>query len=258
MQNARSSTNNREAGLHNRNVLVTGAAVRIGAAIARRLSREGAGVVLHYRSSEAEAKRLQDELIGEGGNTWLVQGDLVGEAACRAVIETAVREAGALYGLVNNASTFEKHAFQDISETTVLADFDVNLFAPIYLTRAFADVAQEGVVINLLDRRITANDPTCIPYLLAKKGLAEFTKAAAVALAPRIRVGGVCPGPVLPPPGEDRAYLEERAGTVPLQELPTPDHIAEAVVYLARQTGTTGQILYADGGQHLLGNGANP
>ena len=106
-----------------------------------------------------------------------------------------------------------------------------------------------------LDRRIEANDPSCIPYSLSKKALADFTRAAALALAPRIRLGGVCPGPVLPPPGEGLSYLADHAGTVPLASYPTPDQIADAVLYLIRQEGSTGQVLYVDGGQHLLGNG---
>lgn len=241
--------------LANRNFLVTGAAVRIGAAIARALSRAGAGVVIHYRSSASEAETLREELAADNPKVWTVSGPLEGETACRELIDRAIAAAGGLYGLINNASVFHKHAFPDIREDALDAEFAVNLFAPIHLTRLFSDRAAHGVVVNLLDRRIESNDPTCIPYLLSKKALADFTRSAALALAPRIRVGGVCPGPVLPPPGENIDYLKERAGVVPLQDLPTPEQIADAVLYLVRQTGTTGQILYVDGGQHLLGNG---
>lgn len=238
-----------------KNYLVTGAGVRVGATIARRLAGAGAGVVIHYRTSERAALDLRDSLIAEGHSAWAVQGELTGEAACRRVMADAVSAAGSLDGLINNASSFHKHTFPEIQEDTLLGEFSINLFAPIYLTRAFADCGRDGVVVNLLDRRIEANDPSCIPYSLSKKALADFTRAAALALAPRIRLGGVCPGPVLPPPGEGLSYLADHAGTVPLASYPTPDQIADAVLYLIRQEGSTGQVLYVDGGQHLLGNG---
>ena len=109
-------------------------------------------------------------------------------------------------------------------------------------------------MVNLLDRRITSLDTSCVPYVLSKKSLAELTKIAALDLAPRIRVNAVAPGAVLPPPGKGRAYLRDMAGPIPMGRLVKPEEIAEAVVCLLKADSVTGQILFVDGGQRLLGN----
>jgi NAD(P)-dependent dehydrogenase (short-subunit alcohol dehydrogenase family) len=110
-------------------------------------------------------------------------------------------------------------------------------------------------VVNLLDRRIRCNDTSCAPYSLTKKALAHLTQLAALEYAPNIRVNAVAPGPILPPPGNSTQTARELAGNLPLENLPTPENIAEAVLFLLQINSITGQIVYVDGGQHLLGNG---
>ncbi|HMP73349.1 MAG TPA: SDR family NAD(P)-dependent oxidoreductase [Kiritimatiellia bacterium] len=235
--------------------LVTGAAIRIGAAIARTLAARGIHLVLHYRSSQTEAEALAAELAATGIRATPIQGHLDSETGCQDLFTRATQAAGPLDLLVNNASAFNKHPLSAITQSALLGEFWPNLFAPVLLTRHFAAQHRPGVIVNLLDRRVESNDPTCIPYLLSKKGLADFTRASALALAPRIRVYGVAPGPILPPPGESPNYLKERAGRVPLDYYPTPHDIAHAVSSCLDFPGTTGQTIYVDGGQHLLGNG---
>jgi NAD(P)-dependent dehydrogenase (short-subunit alcohol dehydrogenase family) len=228
--------------LKGKRALVTGGAVRIGRAITEALQAAGAAVVVHYGRSRQEAESLSPVTV---------QGDLTSMEDC----ERVIREAGPLDILVNNASIFTKDRLADAVPERVRREFDVNLFAPMELTRLFAQQADKGAVINLLDRRIRSNDTGCVPYLIAKKGLEELTRLAALECAPGIRVNAVAPGAVLPPPESDAESARELAGRIPLEELPTVAQIADAVLWLLQADSVTGQTIIVDGGQHLLGNG---
>lgn len=231
--------------LHGKVVLVTGGAVRIGAAICRALEAEGARVVIQYRSSRRAAVALAKELGGVA-----IQSGLESEAAC----ESLIREAGRLDILVNNAAVFSKDTIRSMTAPKIGQEFWPNLFVPMLLTRAFAKRVKKGAIINLLDRRIASLDASCVPYVLSKKSLAEFTKIAALDLAPRIRVNAVAPGAVLPPPGKGMKYLHDKAGPVPLKRQVMPAEVADAVVFLLKSDSVTGQVVFVDGGQNLLGN----
>ena len=229
--------------LKGKRALVTGGAVRIGKAITQVLQAAGAEVVVHYRNSKAEAEAL---------SPFTVQADLQCLEDCTRLIERA----GPLDILINNASIFTKDSLADATPERVLREFQINLFAPMELTRAFAAQAgRGGSVVNLLDRRIACNDTTCVPYSITKKGLAELTKLAALEYAPQIRINAVAPGPVLPPPGSSAESARELAGSIPLEQLPTLGNIAEVALFLLQSDSITGQTLFVDGGQHLLGNG---
>lgn len=236
--------------------LVTGGAIRIGAEICRALADAGADLVIHYRRSRKAAVRLAREIVKRGARADFVGGSLDTEVGCCRVIEQAFRKSGGLTILVNNAAVFHKDTMATLSEKILLRDFRTNLFGPLILIREFARLAKQGVIINLLDRRVSGFDVSCVPYVLTKKALADVTRIAALALAPRIRVNAVAPGPVLPPPGKTSAYMREKAGPVPLQCGIAPRDVAEAVVYLAKARTVTGQILFVDGGQGLLGEGS--
>ncbi len=231
--------------LNGKVALVTGGAVRIGAAICRALAAEGARVVIHYRRSRKEALALAKEVGGTA-----VQSDLDSESAC----ERLIARAGKLDILVNNAAVFHKDSLKAITARKLADEFWLNLFAPILLTRAFAQKTKKGAVVNLLDRRVASLDASCVPYILSKKSLAEFTKIAALELAPRITVNAVAPGAVLPPPGKGKAYLKDHAGPIPMGRLVKPEEVADAVVFLLKSDSVTGQIVFVDGGQNLLGN----
>lgn len=239
--------------LEGKRALVTGGAVRLGRGIVRALAGRGVETVIHCRRSVKEAENLREDIVRKGGRAQVVCGDLASEAGCRGVMDEAVAAAGGLDLLVNNASTFETHRLPEITEPRLLEAFWPNLFAPVLLTRMFAERAGQGRVVNLLDRRITADDTTCVPYLLAKKGLAEFTRLAALELAPGIAVNAVAPGAVLPPPGEDDDYLDTHIGPAPLQRPCTVEDVASAVVNLMENDVMTGQVLYIDAGLHLNG-----
>jgi pteridine reductase len=233
--------------------LITGGAVRLGRSIARHLAGRGVNIVIHYRSSAGPAEALRDELRGLGVTSTLVKGDLVSEAACVEAIRDAYAGAGGLDILVNNAAVFHKDRLADVTEANVMSEFWPNLFAPLFLIRSFAARAESGRIVNMLDRRIVSDDVECVPYLLSKKGLYALTRLAALELAPRFTVNGVAPGVLLPPPGKDDAYMRQHGGVVPLNYQCTPEDIADAVVYLVESDAITGQVIYIDGGKHLLG-----
>lgn len=228
--------------LDGKRALVTGGAVRIGKAITLALQAAGAEVVVHYRNSAEEAKAL---------SLFTIQADLQSMDECAGLIA----DAGKVDILINNASIFTNDALAESTHDRVQREFAVNLFAPMELTRQFAAQTEKGSVINLLDRRIRAHDSSCLPYSVSKKGLEELTKITALELAPHIRVNAVAPGPILPPPGSSAVSARELAGNIPLDLLPTPENIAEAAMFLLQADYCTGQVIYVDGGQHLLGNG---
>ena len=233
--------------LKGKTALVTGGAVRIGRAICEALAAEGARVVIHYRSSRKEALALAKKLGGVA-----VRSNLESEEACARLMDDVYAESGRLDALVNNAAVFHKDSLRAVTAPRLGLEFWPNLFVPILLTRAFAAKTRKGAVINLLDRRITSLDTSCLPYVLSKKALAEFTRIAALELAPGIRVNGIAPGAVLPPPGKGVRYLHDKAGPMPLKKQIAPSDIADAVVFLMKNDTLTGQVMFVDGGQHLL------
>lgn len=235
-------------------VLITGAARRIGRGLAETLARAGWDVVVHACRATEEADALCAALAADAGVcAWRVAGDLAAEGGPDAVFEAALTQAGRIDALVNNAALFER---QPLACATA-ADFDrqwrVNALAPMLLTQRLADHLDRrharGCAVNLLDQRIARPDVTAIPYLVSKKALEAYTLSAARAFAPRLRVNAVAPGAVLPP--EDEAAREE-AGAFPLSARPSVSQIAAAVRFLLEAESTTGQILFVDGGQHLL------
>lgn len=243
--------------LEGKTALVTGGAVRIGRAICEALSSAGCRVVVHYDQSRAQALALVRELRARGGDARAVRAHLSGEPDCVRLIEQAARPAGTLDILVNNAAVFHKTDLRSSTEAMLLAELRVNALVPILLTRAFvARVRRRGAmprgkIVNLLDRRVSGVEAGCVPYLLSKKLLAEFTRIAALELAPAITVNGVAPGPVLPPPGRVGRRVREAAGRVPLGRRVLPSEVAAAVVCLLQSDAVTGQILFVDGGQNL-------
>lgn len=241
-------------------VLVTGGAVRIGRAICEALARRGAKVVVHCHQSAAEAEELVAGLRAAGAAAFAVRGRLGGEAECRAVMDLAWEAAGPVNVLVNNASVFHKGRFLDAEEAAVRAELEINSLAPMFLSR---DLARRlgcgagarqlrGKIVNLLDRRVATNEAGCIPYLLSKKMLAAFTHAAALEWAPWIAVNAVAPGAILPPRGHGGSKPFDAAGPVPLEAQVSPGDVAAAATFLIESDAITGQILYVDGGQHLV------
>jgi len=239
-------------------VLVTGAARRVGAEIARTLHAAGADVIVHCHRSRAEAERLVAALERERpDSTAIVQGDLAGTAALAPIVEAAAARFGRLDGLVNNASSFHATPLASLAPQAWEDLAGSNLRAPLFLAQAAAPLLRRarGAIVNIVD--IHAERPLAgfLAYSVAKSGLAGLTRALALELAPEVRVNGVSPGAILwPEDGEAFPPAERERITVqtPLARIGTPADIAGAVKYLLLDaTFVTGQVLAVDGGRSI-------
>ncbi|OYX31360.1 MAG: short chain dehydrogenase [Caulobacterales bacterium 32-69-10] len=233
--------------------LVTGAAHRIGRALALCLAQAGYAVAVHHRDDEPDAQALVDEIRAAGGWAATVRADLAVEAETSALIGQAAAVVGPLTLLVNNASTFRYDHAGALDRVTWDAHFEPNLRAPLVLAEAFAAQAQEGdpQIINLLDQRVWKLNPQFFSYTLSKTALWTATRMLAQALAPRIRVNAIGPGPTLPNAIEGEAGLQAEAAAVPLQRRTELADITGAARYLIDARAVTGQMIAVDGGQHL-------
>jgi NAD(P)-dependent dehydrogenase (short-subunit alcohol dehydrogenase family) len=234
--------------------LVTGGARRIGRAVVERLAAEGYAVAIHCNRSRAEAEALARVIAAGGGRAAVVEGALEDVAACSGVVEAARDALGPLTLLVNNASEFVEDTVETLDEGTWDRQFAVNLRAPSFLVRDFARqlaADAEGCVVNVLDQRVLRPTPRHFSYTLTKAALWTATRTMAQALAPRIRVNAVGPGPTLRSAVQDDEAFAEAGRRLPLGRGPTPQEIADAVAYLARARSVTGQMIALDGGQHL-------
>jgi NAD(P)-dependent dehydrogenase (short-subunit alcohol dehydrogenase family) len=238
--------------LEKKTVLVTGGATRIGRALCEALAGAGCRVVIHCNRSAGAARSLAERLRRAGTAAWVVRGDLRSRNACRTVIEQAWRAAGPVDVLVNNAAIFHKQSLLAASPADLEREWTVNLAAPLYLIQAFARRAGRGKIINLLDWRIVSCRPDAVPYVLSKKALAELTRLAARELAPAFTVNGVAPGAVLA--AGRRGSAREKAGRCPLGRRPALADVLRAVLFLLQADSITGQIVFVDGGRHLLGD----
>jgi len=232
--------------------LVTGASRRIGRNIATALADSGVNVVIHYRNSGREAESLRDQLISRGVKAWLVRADFDRIEGAPELFDNAIACAGSIDFLVNNASSFLPATVHEIGFEQLMRDIQVNAWSPFVLSREFARRFGRGKIINLLDTRIAGYDRSHVGYMISKRVLSDLTQIMAVEFAPGISVNAVAPGLILPPQGKDAQYLEKLASALPLRRHGEPDDISEAVLYLLKSNFVTGQVIYVDGGRHVM------
>jgi NAD(P)-dependent dehydrogenase (short-subunit alcohol dehydrogenase family) len=236
-----------------RAALITGAGRRIGRAIALTLAQDGYAVVLHANHSRAEAQKLASEIVGTGGRASVVVADLADGTAVRGLIPAAAAF-GPLTLLVNNASQFDEDEIGSLERTRFERTIAVNLTAPVFLAQAFAAQAPDGAdasIVNIVDQRVLKPTPRFFSYTLSKSALNSATVTLAQALAPKLRVNAVAPGPTLPSTRQSDEQFAVQAAAVPLKRGPSPEDIAAAVLYLAQAKSVTGTLIAVDGGQHL-------
>ncbi|WP_150047239.1 MULTISPECIES: pteridine reductase [Methylomonas] len=240
--------------------LVTGAAKRIGAGCVRYLHQRGYYVVLHYRSSQDQARRLADELnAGRADTVKIFAADLSDVDRIESLAQAVVAAWGRLDLLVNNASAFYASPFGSVSESVWDDLFASNLKAPFFLTQALAPALSQsrGAVVNIVDIHAERGLPGFSVYSVAKAGLVAMTKSLAKELAPAVRVNAVAPGAILWPEqqnqggtGAEQAEILQR---IALQRLGAVEDVAKAVVFLADDADyMTGQVLTVDGGRLLF------
>jgi pteridine reductase len=239
--------------------LITGGAHRLGAAIARALHAEGMRLVVHYHSSEAPARALQQELHQTRPDTvMLVRGDLAnGEKLQRNLVYEAVERFGRLDVLVNNAARFYPTPIGEATEEQWTDLLDTNLKAPFFLAQLAAPHLKKtnGAIVNIADIYGERPLPTYSIYSIAKAGVIMLTKTLARELGPEVRVNAVAPGAVLwPEAGLDEMSKQRLISRAPLKRVGDPQEIARAVVFLVRDaTYTTGQVIAVDGGRSVAG-----
>lgn len=234
--------------------LVTGAAQRIGAALARDLAAAGWAVAVHYHSSEAPARALCAEIAEAGGRAVPLQADLRDETALACLAAEAGAALGPLGLLVNNASIFEFDDHETCDRASWDAHLDTNLRAPLVLTQHFAralPAEARGLVVNLIDTRVWNLAAGYLSYTLSKAGLWTLTRTLAQALAPRIRVNAIGPGPTLPSRGQSPDDFDARRAALPLGNGASPAEICAALRFFIDAPSVTGQMVGLDGGDHL-------
>ena len=234
--------------------LVTGAATRIGRAIALGLAGDGWTVAVHYRRSESDALEVVDRIRGEGGRAAPVRADLAVETEAAALLPLVHRQVGPVGCLVNNASEFERDEIGDMTRASWDMHIETNLRAPTVLMQDMARLlpaGQRGAIVNLLDQRVLNPTPHFVSYTVSKAALWTLTQTMAMALAPRIRVNAIGPGPALPSKRQSQADFERQIGNLPLRCAGTPQEIAAAMRFILAMPSMTGQMIALDGGQHL-------
>lgn len=234
--------------------LVTGGLHRVGAAIAARLAREGYALALHKRTAADADPVLAEALADTGAESRCFAADLSDPVAVDALVPAVVAAFGRAPDLlVNNAALFAEGQWPDLSATALAEMMQVNHHAPVMLAKSLAlhSAGARPVIVNILDQRVAQPVPDQIAYSLSKSALWQATATLAVAFAGRARVNAVAPGLTLATEDYSAAQVERLARRMPLGALPTPDEIADAVVYLARAESVTGQTIFVDGGAHL-------
>jgi len=231
--------------------LITGGAKRLGRATALALAEAGANVVIHYGSSRQEALATAEEATRLGVRSWTVRGDLLSRDPA-SIVDEAARLAGGLDILINNASIFPTSRIEDVTLDQIVENVTVNAWGPLALARRFAELGQRGHIVNFLDTRVTGFDWSHVAYQSSKHMLALFTRMMAAKFGPGLQVNAVAPGLILPPEGKDASYLDSLKDRTVLKRTGSPREVTDAVLYLLRSDFVTGQVIYVDGGRHLL------
>jgi NAD(P)-dependent dehydrogenase (short-subunit alcohol dehydrogenase family) len=234
--------------------LITGAARRIGRALALAVAGAGYDIALHCHTSCAEAEGVAAEIAALGRRAQVLQTDLAVESETRGLVAATHRALGPVTVLINNASVFEDDRIETLTSEGWRKHMEVNLHAPLLLSQAFAaelPADRSGLIVNVLDQRVWNPNPQFFSYSLSKAALWMATRTMAQGLAPRIRVNGIGPGPTLPSIHQTPEMFQAEAEHTPLQRRATPADIAAAALYLIDAPAVTGQMIAVDGGQHL-------
>jgi pteridine reductase len=237
--------------LAGKRALVTGAAKRVGRAIAVALGREGMHVAVHYRSSAREAEETCRLVEAEGGSAFTLHADLDDREATRSLVDEAAARLGGLDLVVPNAAGYERIPFADVDDGAWDRMLGLNLTSPFLLSQRAVPFlrASRGSLVFITCASATMPYRNHLPYVVSKGGLRHLMQVLSLELAPDVRVNAVAPGTVLPPDGMSTAELDKLRRRIPLAHLGTPEDVADAVVYLARAPFVTGHEILVDGGR---------
>lgn len=235
-----------------KSALVTGSSDRIGKALSLELAKMGYHLILHYNTSQEKALRVKSEIENIGGSAEIIGINFLEQNDFDTILQNFKNQKNNIEVLVNCASDFRPSSFDEIGSELLKKELTINFENAYLLTKAFARVFNHGQVINFLDTKVEKNYSLHVDYLLSKKLLKEFTLLSAVHLAPNFRVNAIAPGLILPPSDKDEQYLLEKAQHIPLKTIGNLEEILKAFRFLIESFFVTGQILYIDGGDHLI------
>ena len=239
--------------------LITGAAHRLGKAIALALAHQGWDIVLHYNSSANQAEQTAKKIRTLGRQCFLLGFDLSDAQAADALFQAACEQVPSIDLLVNNASLFEYDSAGEFSPELLQQHLGPNLIAPLQLTQRFSQqphfstAVEHGVVIHMLDQKLWQLNPDFFSYSLCKAALQSAVTMQAQALAPKVRVMGLAPGLTLPSHLQSQEDFDRTHQMAPLGKASTPQDICQTVLYIAQTSSLTGSTIIVDGGQHLVG-----
>ena len=238
----------------NSTVLITGAAVRIGRVIAVDLAKHGWDVALHYNNSKADIETVAHEIESLGQRAVVLQADFNKPEEVEKLVSDCHAALGPATCLINNSSVFLKDELDTLSKDQWDTQLNVNLKAPVFLSQSFAQMlpqTETGNIINIIDQRVWKLTPLFFSYTISKAALWTATQTLAQALAPRIRVNAIGPGPVLQSVYQTPEIFENHKKMLPLKLSTNPQEIADTIRFILDAPAMTGQMIALDGGQHI-------
>ena len=246
--------------MKNKNLLITGAATRVGKAIALHFAERGWNIALHYFRSSAKAKELKKIIEQHWVKVALIKADLKNPKQTEKIISLAKRKLGAINCLVNNAALFEKDDITNFTTKSWNDHLNINLLAPTILTKQFAKQAPKKTVsniINIIDQRIFNLTPFFMSYTISKSGLQTLTKTMAMRLGPNIKVNAIAPGPTIKSKRQTDKHFRNQVRSTLLKKTVRSEDICDTVEFLINNNSVTGQIIAVDSGQNLSWNKKN-
>ena len=237
-------------------IIITGAATRIGAAIAESLANYDAEISIHYNKSKSHALKLKDKLEKLGSKVHLLKADLNNFNQTQTLLKLANKKMKGLDCLINNASLFENDNLQNFTEESFSKHINVNLKAPAILTQNFKKILRksEGCIVNIIDQRVEKLTPFFFSYTLSKSSLVTLTKTSAMKLAPNIRVNAISPGPTLKNSRQSEKHFKKQWKSILLKKKVDLKSICDGVKFLIKNKNITGEIINIDSGQRLAWN----
>ena len=246
--------------MKNKNLLITGAATRIGKAIALHFAERGWNIALHYFKSSSNAKKLKKIIEQNWVKVTLIKADLKNPREVEKIIPFARKKLGRIDCLINNAALFEKDDIINFTNKSWNNHLNINLLAPAILTKQFAKQASKkslSNIINIIDQRIFNLTPFFMSYTISKGGLQTLTKTMAIRLAPNIKVNAIAPGPTIKSKRQTDKHFKNQVRSTPLKKSVGMDDICDTVEFLINNNAVTGQIIAVDSGQNLSWNRKN-
>ena len=243
--------------MKNKNLLITGGATRIGKEIAIHFSKKGWNVAIHYFKSSSKAKNLKKIVEENAVKAALIKADLKNTKQVEKIISVAKKKLGTIDCLINNAALFEKDDILNFTNNSWNDHLNINLRAPVILTKQFAKQASKkniSNIINIIDQRVFSLTPVFMSYTLSKSALYTFTKTMAMRLSPSIKVNGIAPGPTIKNKRQSIKHFNEQAKSTLLKKSVRPEDICDTVEFLINNNSITGQVVAVDSGQNLTWN----